>query len=144
MANAPYRNFKKLLLDGDVDLVVDDLRVAIIDEADYTFDAAHTNLSQVPGAARVAVSGTIQNRSITIDGSGNAVFDADDTTINTVTGDPAEALIVFKQGASDAASPLLFFMNRQADGTTPLSLLPNGGNVTVEWSNGATKLVRLS
>ena len=44
-----YSSGLKAFLDGDIDLLVDDIRVILVDNADYTFSAAHDFLSDVAG-----------------------------------------------------------------------------------------------
>jgi hypothetical protein len=143
VANVVYPKFKQLLAQGEVDLETDDLRAVLVDTADYTYDAAHDFLNDIPAGARVATSGTITGRAVTVD-SGNAVLDATDTTVNAVSGDTVEAIVVFKHTGVEGTSALLWYLDRQTDGTTPIALTPNGGDVTIEWSNGASKVLRIS
>ena len=88
-----------------------------------------------PGAARVAVSGALVNKTFV-----NGVFDADDVTINSVTGDQSEALILYQHTGVDATSRLIAFWDT---GVSGLPFTPNGSNVVITWSAGAAKIFAL-
>lgn len=132
MAPALYDNFAQKLLDSTFDnLDTADVRVCLIDTADYTFSAAHDFLDDVPVAARVATLGSaLANTTIA-----GGLFDCDNYVFPLVTGDPAEALIYFVHTGSDATAKLICFV----DG---ISVTPNGQNinVTVHATNGIFNL----
>ena len=119
---------------NQVDLVTDDIRVILVDNADYTVNlTTHDFLDDVPAAARVAVSGALQNKSVTA-----RVFDADDIVISSVTGDPTESLILYKHTGTESTSRLIAYIDNAG-----VLLTPNGNNVTVAWDNGANKIFKL-
>ena len=83
MANALYDTFKQGLLNKQHDLDTDNIRATLTDTDDYTYSAAHSNYAtQVVSAAKVAESGNLTTPTIT-----NGVFDTDNFTWSTVTGD---------------------------------------------------------
>ena len=55
------------------------------------------------------------------------VFDAADVAFTTVTGDPSEVLVIYKDTGSAATSPLIAYI----DTATGLPVTPNGGNINV-------------
>jgi hypothetical protein len=124
MASSLYTPFKKLLLDGDIDLLVDNIKVVLVDAADYTFSAAHDFLDDVAAGARVATSGNLASKTTT-----GGAFDAADVTFTAVTGDVSEALIVYKDTGAAATSPLIAYI----DTATGLPVTPNGGDIVVTW-----------
>lgn len=128
MANAIYPTYKRALLDGDVniDLNDGDVRVILVDTADYVYSAAHDFLDDVLAAARVAVSPTLLNTTVT-----NGLFDADDVTFTAVTGDPSEALIIYIHTGVETTSRLVAYLDT---GVTGLPVTPNGGNITINWN----------
>lgn len=128
MANAFYTPFLKKLLDADVDFLADDIKVVLVDLADYTFSAAHEFLSDVAAGARVATSGNLASKTTT-----GGVFDAADLTFTAVTGDPSEALIIYKDTGVAATSPLIRFMDT---GVTGLPITPSGADITIRWNAG--------
>lgn len=91
-------------------------------------------LDDVAGAARVATSGALANKTVT-----NGVADADDVTFTSVTGDVSEALLIYKHTGTESTSRLLVHI----DTGTGLPVTPNGGNITVTWSSGTTRIFKL-
>jgi hypothetical protein len=126
MANALFPKGKQALLNKEIDMDTDDIRVILVDLADYTYSSAHDFLDDVVAGARVAVSANLANKTIT-----NGVFDADDVTFSSVTGDVSEALIIYRHTGTEATSHLIAFFDT---GVTGLPVTPNGGNITVAWS----------
>jgi hypothetical protein len=128
MANAIYDLYKQALLDAsaNVDLNDGDVRVILIDAADYTFSQTHDFLDDVPGAARVATSVTMTNTTVT-----NGIFDADDVTLSLVAGDQSEALLFYIHTGVESTSRLVCYMDT---GVTGLPVTPNGGNINLLWN----------
>ena len=123
MANALYPSFKQLLLGGDIDLANDDIKVVLVDLADYTYSSAHDFLDDVAAGARVATSSNLASKTIT-----SGTFDSGNPSFTSVTGDPSEALIVYKDTGIASTSPLIAFYDT---GVTGLPVTPNGGNIDV-------------
>lgn len=121
MASALYPKFKEALLTAGLDLEADDIRAILVDTADYTYNAAHDFLDDVAAGSRVAVSSALASKTIT-----NGVFDAADKTWTAVTGDPSEAIILYKHTGTEGTSNLIVYI----DG---LSVTPNGGDITAQW-----------
>ena len=135
MANNLYTKAKQGLIDGSIDLDTDDIRVVLVDGADYTPNlATHDNLDDIPSAARVATSGALQNKTVT-----DGVFDADDKVISAVTGDQFEYIVLYQHTGAESALLLLLI-----DTATGLPCTPNGSDITIQWSSGADKIFRLS
>jgi hypothetical protein len=136
MANALYTKAKQGLIDGSIDLDTDDIRAVLVDGADYTPNlATHQFLSSIPSGARVAVSGALQNKSVT-----DGVFDADDIVIAAVSGDQFEYIVLYKHTGNDATARLIYLI----DTATGLPCTPNGSDITLSWDNGADKIFRLT
>lgn len=135
MANALYTKAKQGLLNGDFDLDTNTIKAQLVDAADYTVDlATHDALNDIPAGARVGTAVALANKTIT-----DGVFDADDTTFTAVTGDQAEALVLYKDTGTEATSLLLAYI----DTATGLPITPGGGNITVVWDSGANKIFKL-
>jgi hypothetical protein len=136
MANSLYTKAKQGLIDGSIDLDTDTIKVVLVDGADYTPNlATHQFLSDIPSAARVAISGALQNKSVT-----DGVFDADDIVIASVSGDQFEYLVLFKDTGVEGTSRLILLI----DTATGLPCTPNGSDITIQWSSGTDKIFRLS
>lgn len=136
MANALYPAFKNAYLTNTtpVDFDADDIRAILVDLADYSYDANHDFLDDVPAAARVAVA-AMSGLSVT-----DNVVDANDTTFTAVTGDGYEAIILYKHTGTESTSRLIAYIDT---GVTGLPATPSGGNVTIQWDNGANKIFAL-
>lgn len=136
MSNALYTKAKQNMLDGNLDLASDDIRVILVDGADYTPNlSTHDALDDIPSAARVAVSGALQNKTVT-----DGIFDSDDITLTAVSGDQFEYLVLYKHTGVEATSLLILLI----DTATGLPCTPNGSDITIQWSSGTDKIFRLS
>lgn len=129
MANILYPNGKENLLNGEIDLVDDTIKVAMIDTDTYTYSATHEFYSDLSGIVDTPVALTTKS---TTDG----VFDADDATFTSVTGNTVEALVIYKDTGTPSTSPLIVYI----DSGTNLPVTPNGGDITVQWSDDASKI----
>jgi hypothetical protein len=135
MSNALYDKGRQGFLEGAIDWDTDDIRVILIDAADYTVDlATHDNLDDVPSGARVATSGALSGKTVT-----DGVADASDVTLTSVTGDPSEALVIYKHTGTESTSRLIAYI----DTGTGLPVTPNGADITIQWDNGANKIFKL-
>lgn len=135
MASGLYTAGIKALMDGDIDLLADNLKVILVDAADYSVSlATHDFLDDVAGAAIVATSGNLASKATT-----GGAFDAADITFSAVTGDASEALILYKDTGSAATSALIAYI----DTATGLPVTPNGGDINVAWDNGANKIFKI-
>lgn len=135
MANALYDFGRESFLGGDVAWDDDDWRVILSDDADYTKNLSTDQyLDDVPGAARVAVSGALGTKSITA-----GVADAADGTWSSVSGDPCEEIVGYQHTGTDATSTLGF----NIDTATGLPVTPNSGDINFVWDSGANKIFKL-
>jgi hypothetical protein len=136
MANSLYTKAKQGLISGNIDLDTDDIRAVLVDGADYTPNlATHEFLSSIPAGARVAVSGALQNKTVT-----DGVFDADDIVIAAVSGDQFEYIVLYKHTGSDATARFIYLI----DTATGLPCTPNGSDITLAFDNGTNKIFKLT
>ena len=119
MADAIYQNYKEFILAA---LLTDNIKIALVDLADYTFSQAHTFLSDVPVAARVALSPNLAGKTVT-----DGTFDHDAVTWLGVSGDTVEALIYYIDTGNAATSRIIAFLDASVTG---FPLTPNGSDVT--------------
>lgn len=130
MANVLYPKGKKKILDADIDLLVDTIKVVLIKNT-YTYDPAHEFYSSV-NTHVLNTPQTLANRTTT-----DGVFDADDVTFTSVTaGDTANAIALIKDTGVAATSPLIAYF----DDITYFPAVTNGSDVVIQWSNGAAKI----
>lgn len=124
MANALYPIGKKAILDADIDLLSDTIKVALVDTGTYTYSAAHDFYNDVSGV--VGTPGTLASKTTT-----GGVFDAADLTFTAVSGSSVEALIIYKDTGNAATSNLIAYIDTAASG---LPVTPNGGDITITWN----------
>jgi hypothetical protein len=135
MASALYDKGREGFLDGSIDWDTDDIRLILIDAADYTVNlGSHDFLDDVPSGARVATSGALSGKTVTA-----GVADANDVTLSAVTGDPSEAIVFYKNTGTESTSRLIAYV----DSATGLPVTPNGGDIIIQFDNGANKLFKL-
>ena len=135
MANALYDLGRQAFLDADIDWSVDNIKVVLVDAADYVVNlATHGNLSDIIAAARVSTSGNLSSKTSTA-----GVADAADVVLTAVTGDPSEALVIYKDTGVESTSKLIAYI----DTATGLPITPNGGDITIQWDNGSNKIFKL-
>jgi hypothetical protein len=133
MANALYLKAKEGFLNGSINMVANTITIALIDTGVYTYSSAHQYRNEVSNSAVIS-STTLANKTIT-----NGVFDADDATFSSVTGANCEALIIFSDTGVQGTSRLIAYI----DSATGLPILPNGGDITVAFSSGSSKIFAL-
>ena len=126
MANAIYPKYKEALLDAtaNVDLKDGTVKVALVDTGVYTYNAAHDFYDDVTGV--VGTPQAIANTTVT-----NGVFDGDNVTYTTVTGNTVEALIIYIDTGNTATSRLVAYIDTSVTG---LPVTPNGGDISITWS----------
>ena len=136
MSTFMYDFGRQSFAEGDISWDTDDIRAIFIDIADYTPNQATDQyLTDVAGAARVATSGaSLANKDAT-----DGVCDADDHTINAVSGDQFEGILLYKHTGVEGTSILIAFI----DNYSGLPCTPNGGNITVAWPGDANKIFKL-
>lgn len=129
MANTLYPKVKEHFLTGNVILITHDIRVICVDAADYTYNAAHATLADIPAIARVAVSPALTGK-VAIVGGVPGIFAANNTPIPGVTGDQFEDLVMYRHTGLETA-PLVAFIDTFTAGAP---LTPNGGSVDIIWN----------
>jgi hypothetical protein len=134
MANALYGTGRNAFLLGDVDWVNDAITAVLVDTATYSVSIDVDDfLDDIPVGERVAT------QALASMSGALGVADAADTVFSAVTGDPVEAVVIYKDTGSAATSQLLVYI----DSATGLPVTPNGGNITVQWDSGANKIFKL-
>ena len=140
MADAIYNIFRAELLNGNIDLVNDTIKVMLLTNA-YTPDVdAHTYISdvsanEVSGSGYTAGGATLANKSVTQDNTNDrGVFDADDVSWpnSTIT---ARYAVLYKDTGTPSTSPILAIYDFGSDQTT------NNVEFKITW--GANGLIRV-
>ncbi len=144
MVRALYDGGREGFLAGDIDWDTHEFRVILIDEFDYAVDlAAHRTLDAIPAAARVAVSGPITGKTVAA-----GVADGDNVTFVAVTGDQAEALVIYQHALSaggaalaETAARLVAYINETSNASLPVT--PDGRDIKVVWQDADPKIFKL-
>lgn len=122
MANGLYSYFKQRLLNKELDLDTDTIKAVLVDNGDYTVNlTTHSDLGAVAVAGRVATSSALTTPTIAL-----GVFDTDDFTWSSVTGDQSESIILYDD--THATDSLIVYYDSTITG---MPVTPNGGNINV-------------
>ena len=138
MANALYDSGRQKFLEGAIAFATDTIKAVLVDTnggTPYTFSQSHANLSDVAAGSRIGTPVALAGKTTT-----GGVADASDTTFTSVAaGSTAEALILYKDSGVEATSTLIAYL----DTATGLPVTTNGGDIIVQWDNGANKIFKL-
>lgn len=138
MANAFYDKGRQNFLEGDIDYLLDNIKVISIDEADdvpiLTTDEFLD--PDVLAAAREFTSGNLAGKTAT-----DGVADASDLipAFTGATGDQFESITLY----FDTGTPTTSLLMVNIDTATGLPLTPDGGNIDITWSSGANRIFKL-
>lgn len=128
-----YSKAKKKFLDADLDLLADTIKAVLL-KASHTPNNAHEFLADVTGADMVGTAQTLASKDTT-----DGVFNAASITFLAVGATGAcDKVLIYKDTGNAATSPVIAAVDLTA------SVTPNGGNITVDWSTGASKIFRLN
>lgn len=134
MANALYAKGKEKILSAAINFPTDNITAALVSNAYAVNLAAHEFLSDL-GANVLNANQLLSGKAVAA-----GVFDANDPTWTAVVaGSTALAVVLFKDTGVAGTSPLLAYI----DTITGFPLATNGGNITVQWDNGAFKIFSL-
>lgn len=129
MAKYLYDKAKTAFAKGEIDLLNDDIRVILVDTANYPVSQSTDEfLSDVPVASRVATSGALASKTVVDPG----VFDAANVTFTSVSGDISEALVGYKHTGVEGTSALIWY----DDEASGLPITPNGQDILLTWDAG--------
>lgn len=134
MANALYALGKEKMLSGSINFAGDTIKVALVKNTypqNLTTDEFYTAIS----AYVLDTPETLAGKSVAL-----GVFDAGDATFTAVVaGDTSEGVVIYKDTGVPGTSPLLAYI----DTITGFPLATNGGDITIQWDNGAYKIFSL-
>jgi hypothetical protein len=126
MANAIYPKYKEAVIQSSANSsLTGTVKVALVDTGVYVYNAAHEFLTSLTG-----VVGTAQTIGATKTYT-NGVFDGGDVTYTAVTGNSAEALVIYIDTGSSSTSRLVAYLDT---GITGLPVTPNGGDINIIWN----------
>jgi hypothetical protein len=134
MANALYDTGRNAFLRGDLSWNSHTFKVVLISSS-YTVNlASHQYLTSIPSGARIATSSALTT---SLPGAG--VADASDITFTSVTGSQATQFVIYRDTGTEATSQLVAYF----DTATNLPITPNGGDISITWSNDSNRIFKL-
>lgn len=132
MANTLYPKGKQKILSAAINFPTDTIKAVLVTDS-YTYSTAHEFLNHL--GTTVGTAQTLTNKSVT-----DGVFDADDITFATLApGSNIKAVILYKDTGVAGTSSLIDYI----DTVIGLPMATNGGDVQIQWDNGAYKIFSL-
>ncbi len=136
MASAVYPLGKKALMNKEIDMDTDTIKVTGVADEDYTYNAAHEHRDDITEYSGIA-GATIANITLT-----SNVVDGDDispafTSIAIDGAKDIDALIIYWNSGAAATDTLLVYIDLST------SITPNGGDINLTWDSGANKIFAL-
>jgi len=136
MANQLYKEIKEDFLNGTINLLSVNLRVALV-KSGYTLDIDnHQYLSDVGSENIAATSDVLENITIT-----DGVLDAENETIVDYGSSGFDYLIIYESTGTAATSRLIAYID-SANGL-PVSSTTDTISITIQWSDLVTKIFSL-
>lgn len=131
MANTLYDKGREAFLAGDADWDANTIKVSLL-SASYTFSQTHDFFDDLSGV--VATSSALSGKTVT-----NGVADASNVTFSAVSGAQVTQFVIWADSGVPGTSRLLVYF----DSATNLPVTPNGGDITIQWSDGSDKIFKL-
>jgi hypothetical protein len=142
MANALFDPGREGFLAGEIDWDTAVIKAALV--RGYTFSAAHKFVSDVTGASGVlhVTSSALASKTVT-----NGVADAADVAYLAVAANASNhSVLLFQSSAVGGGGDVAASAQRLIawiDTGTNFPIVPNGGDITIQWDNGANKIFKL-
>lgn len=136
MANFIYKKAKQALLNGNINVSSNQLKVLLVNNTYVPNQDIHEFVSNVSSSAIINRSNAITNVSSTA-----GILDADDITIDPFNGVAFDAVILYQNNSSDAAARLFFYIDT-APGL-PFAGSNSINSVTISWSDESGKILSL-
>ncbi len=134
MANAFYTKGKERILRGSVNFDTANIRAVLVSSS-YTQNLATDEFYTTVEPFILNTPQTLTGKSTT-----GGVFDSSDPLFAAVTaGSTAKAVVLYQDTGTAASSPLIAFI----DQIVGFPLATNGGDIVVQWDNGASRIFSL-
>lgn len=135
MANEMYPLSRQAFADGLLNFTGTDWRCVLLNDT-YVYDPLHDFHADLTGI--VATSANLATKTNVL-----GVCDAADVTFAAVAAGPdVTQVVVYQWTGSSATSRLVIFYDTLASAVL-IDTTPDGGDITVRWSNGATRIFRV-
>lgn len=131
MANSGYDKAYESFAKGEINLIGDTIKVALVD-ATYTPNFATHQFVTDLGAAVIWRSAALSGKTVTA-----GVFDAADLLITGPTGPDVHAWVLYQDTGVDGTSRLISYIDTATGLPMPLS----GGDIRIVFDNGANRIL---
>ena len=132
MANTLYPKGKQKILSAAINFPTDTIKAILVTDS-YTYSTAHEFLSDL--GTTVGTAQTLANKTVT-----DGVLDAGDITFAALApGSNLKAVVLYKDTGVAGTSSLIDYI----DTVIGLPMATNGGDVQIQWDNGAYKIFSL-
>ena len=136
MSNFVYTKFKNSLLKGEINFNNDSIKLLIVDNTYSPNQSTDEYVSSISTNSILARSNSISNKIIT-----SGTFDASDLSISNYSGEPFNAVVLYKDTGDDNTSNLIYYVN-EAEGL-PFTGVNAQTDVTIQWNNALGKILSL-
>jgi DUF917 family protein len=133
MSNALYDLGRNAFLKGEIAYLTDTIKAALIDGT-YVPDLSTDQFWSTVVGSVVGTPQILANKTTTA-----GVANATPTTFSSVVGSVVQYIVIYKDTGVNSTSPLIAFI----DTGTGLPVTPNGGDITINWDTGASKIFKL-
>jgi hypothetical protein len=120
-----YPKTKAKMLQGQINLLTDVVRVVLVDTNTYTYDPAHEAFDELSGLVG-SPSAPFASKTV----SDLAIFDAENSILETVVGAESEALVIY----IDSGTPATDWLVAYIDSGNGLPVIPNGEDIDLVWN----------
>lgn len=128
-----YNKGKENLLIGNIDMLNNDIVVMLISAEYLPNTAVHSTRADISSSAIIAQA-TLTSTQVA-----SGVFDADDVTFATVTGETITQIVIAQDDRIDSRALLIALI----DDADFLPVVPDGENITIQWDNSTNKIFKL-
>lgn len=142
MANGLYDPGREGILDDTISMSVGVIKVVTVRA--YTFALSHKFISDVTAASGVlhGTPQTLSSKTFT-----NGVFDAADAVFTALASNASNhAVLIYQASAVTGGADVAATAQRliaYIDTGTNFPIVPNGGDVTIQWDNGTNRIFKL-
>ena len=133
--NQLYDAGREAFLIGQIDWSSHTIRAVLVDTTKYTVSiAGHAWLADISADARIAISPPFTSKT-----TATGVANAANPTFPGVSGPSCAALAIFRDTGSPSTSRLIAYITNAVG----LPVKPDGGDITIQWDTGASKIFKL-
>ena len=135
MANTLYSSGREKFARGNLDWVNAPIKAILVDTGTYTPNfTTDDNRNKIPLGAIIAGPVGLTDKS-----ANGGACDANDIRFEKVSGVSIEGIVLYHDTGDAMTDTLIAYI----DTATGLPITPNGGDIIVNWDDGANKIFRL-